>query len=211
MIIAIDGCAGSGKGTLAKNLAKHLGFAHLDTGLLYRAVGYKALCMHVDFTDETSLENIAINLTPDDLLPAELRAESTGNAASKISVFPKVRAALLNYQRNFAQNPPAGARGSILDGRDIGTVICPNADVKLFIWASAEERANRRIRELIERNITHDPQTILAEIKQRDERDMNRAAAPLKPAEDAITIDTTYMPIDTVFQQALDIITKKSI
>lgn len=209
MIIAIDGCAGSGKGTLAKNLAAHFNFAHLDTGLLYRATAYKALVAKISLDDENALEHVAKSLDQDDLTPSELRAETTGDAASKVSVFPKVRAALLQYQQNFAHNPPDSKNGSILDGRDIGTVICPNADVKFFIWASAQERANRRINELASCGIDHDPKNILSDIEQRDARDMGRKEAPLKAADDAITIDTTDLTIEEVFQQAVLVIENK--
>ncbi len=209
MIIAIDGCAGSGKGTLAKKLADHFNFAHLDTGILYRATAYKALKTNTPFDDEIALEHIAKTLTDDDFKPTQLRAETTGNAASKISTLPKVRAALLKYQRDFAHQPPAGKNGSILDGRDIGTVICPDADVKFFIWASPQERANRRINELTERGMDYDPACILDEINQRDTRDMGRSEAPLKAADDAITIDTTNLTIEEVFQQAISIILQK--
>lgn len=209
MIIAIDGCAGSGKGTLAQRLAAYFNFAHLDTGILYRATAYKALLKDIALDDETALGHIAQTLIDDDFTPAQLRAETIGDAASKVSALPKVRAALLAYQRKFAQHPPLGKDGSILDGRDIGTVICPDADIKFFIWASVQERTKRRIKELTERGINYDPKNILNEITKRDARDMERSEAPLKAADDAIVIDTTDLTIEEVFQQAVSVIEHK--
>ncbi|SOC04559.1 cytidylate kinase [Rhodobacter sp. JA431] len=191
--VAIDGPAAAGKGTLSRAVAEKFGFAHLDTGALYRAVGVKA--------EAEGLDPVAAarSLTPADLARADLRTLAAGQAASKVAVIPEVRQALLDYQRNFARR----AGGAVLDGRDIGTVICPTAEVKLFVTASAEVRAHRRWLEL-----GGDEAQVLAEVRARDERDMNRADAPLKPAEDAVQIDTSDMSIEAAVAAACDLIAK---
>ena len=190
--IAIDGPAAAGKGTLSKAVAAHFGFAHLDTGLLYRAVAAKTLL---------GVEPIeaAQRLAAQDLDDTDLRTPEVAQAASKVAVIPEVRAALVDFQRAFA----ARAGGAVLDGRDIGTVICPDAAVKLFVTASAEVRAERRYLELSAKG---DPSTrgqVLADVQARDERDMNRAEAPLKPASDAILIDTSELSIEAAVASAI--------
>ncbi len=212
MIIAIDGPAAAGKGTLAQNLAKHFHYAFLDTGRLYRAVGYAVLQAGKDPSDESAATREAKSFDPKSinkiLSNPALRDEATGNAASKVAVIPAVRSALLDLQRNFAKEPffedGTPAKGAVLDGRDIGTVVCPDADVKFFVTASAEVRADRRFKELQEANKPADYDTILKDIKERDERDSNRATAPLKPAEDAYVLDTSHLNAVQVFQAALD-------
>ncbi|MBO4520208.1 MAG: (d)CMP kinase [Alphaproteobacteria bacterium] len=214
MIIAIDGPAAAGKGTLAQNLAKHFNYAFLDTGRLYRAVGYAVLQAKQDPSDEKEATKAAKAFDPKSinqiLSNPALREEATGNAASKVAVIPAVRAALLQLQRDFAEHPffedGTAAKGAVLDGRDIGTVVCPKADVKFFVTASAEVRADRRFKELKEAGKPADYDVILKDIKERDERDSKRAAAPLKPAEDAYLLDTSNMNATQAYQAALDFI-----
>lgn len=214
MIIAIDGPAAAGKGTLAQNLAKHFHYAFLDTGRLYRAVGYAVLQANEDPSDEHAATREARSFDPKSinkiLSNPALRDEATGNAASKVAVIPAVRSALLDLQRNFAKEPffedGTPAKGAVLDGRDIGTVVCPDADVKFFVTASAEVRADRRFKELQEAKKPADYDTILKDIKERDERDSKRSTAPLKPAEDAYILDTSNLNAVQVFQAALDYI-----
>lgn len=190
--IAIDGPAAAGKGTVSKAVSAHFGFAHLDTGLLYRAVGAKVLA-------GVEPAQAALTLQPDDLEDTSLRTPTVAQAASKVAVIAEVRAALLDFQRSFA----ARAGGAVLDGRDIGTVICPDAQVKLFVTASAEVRATRRHTELSERGITDSYETVLADVKARDARDMERVEAPLKPAPDATVIDTSDLSIDEAVAAAI--------
>ncbi len=214
MIIAIDGPAAAGKGTLAQNLAKHFKYAFLDTGRLYRAVGYAVLQAKKDPSDETEATKAAKAFDPKSinqiLSNPALREEATGNAASKVAVIPSVREALLQLQRDFAEHPffedGTEAKGAVLDGRDIGTVVCPKADVKFFVTASAEVRADRRFKELKEAGKPADYDVILKDIKERDERDSKRATAPLKPAEDAYLLDTSNMNATQAYQAALDFI-----
>ena len=217
MIIAIDGPAAAGKGTLAQNLAKKFNYAFLDTGRLYRAVGYAVLQAGKDPSDALAAEGEAKKLKPESINklldnPA-LREESSGDAASKVAVIPAVRAALLDLQRDFAKNPffidGTPAKGAVLDGRDIGTVVCPDADVKFFVTASAEVRAERRYKELLERGKKADYDTILKDVKARDERDSNRAAAPLKAADDAFILDTSTLNAEEAYQAALDLMTTR--
>lgn len=190
--VAIDGPAAAGKGTVSKAVAAHFGFAHLDTGLLYRAVGAKVL------TGTDPIE-AALALMPDDLEDDSLRTPEVAQAASKVAVIAEVRAALVDFQRSFA----ARAGGAVLDGRDIGTVICPQANVKLFVIASAEVRAQRRFAELSARGITDSFEQVLADVKSRDTRDMERAEAPLRPADDATVIDTSRLTIDQAVAAAV--------
>ncbi|MDA7430022.1 (d)CMP kinase [Primorskyibacter aestuariivivens] len=196
--IAVDGPAASGKGTISKALARELGFAHLDTGLLYRAVGRKVL-------DGVDPLEAAQALLAEDLENDALRTPEVAQAASKVAVLGDVRAALVDFQRAFARR----AGGAVLDGRDIGTVICPEAEVKLFVTASAEVRAERRFRELSEKGIETSFDEVLADVRARDERDMGRAEAPLKPAEDAVHIDTSRLDVDAAFQAALAAVREK--
>ncbi len=191
--IAIDGPAAAGKGTISKAVAKALGFAHLDTGLLYRAVGAKVL------TGAEAVE-AAQTLTAEDLGADNLRTPEVAQAASKVAVIAEVRAALVDFQRSFARR----LGGAVLDGRDIGTVICPRAEVKLFVTASAEVRAERRFLELTAGGHSVSREEVLADVKARDERDMNRAEAPLKPAEDAVIVDTSDLSIEAAIALALD-------
>jgi len=202
MIIAIDGPAASGKGTLGKRLAAHYGLRHLDTGLLYRAVAKAVLDAGKRPQDENAALAAALTLDPARFDEAALKAPAVGEAASIVSAMPQVRAALLAFQRQFAATPP----GAVLDGRDIGTVICPNAEVKIFVTATPEVRARRRALEFANAGRGMDEAAVLADIKARDDRDMNRAAAPLKQAADAHLLDTTEMDISTVIRAAIDLV-----
>ncbi|MCF8473245.1 MAG: (d)CMP kinase [Emcibacter sp.] len=206
-VIAIDGPAASGKGTLARKLAQHLNFAYLDTGALYRAVGLCVARMGGDENSEADALKAAEKLREMDLNDPELKAESTGELASKVAAFPSVRACLLNYQLNFAKNPPENKAGAILDGRDIGTVVCPDADIKLFITADVKTRAKRRfLEEFGAKGCDQQFQTILEDLERRDKRDLNRISSPLKKAENAHLLDTTNSDIETVFEEALRLI-----
>ncbi len=205
MIIAIDGPAASGKGTLGKRLAEHYGFAHLDTGLLYRAVARVLLDRDISLEDRDAAAGVAQTLDVSYLDDARLRGAPMGEAASVVSAFQPVRDALLAFQRQFGAQEP----GAVLDGRDIGTVVCPDAEVKLFITAAPEERARRRHLELLKRGEQAEYDVILADIRRRDERDMNRSTAPLKPAADALTLDTTHLDADAAFRAALDLVGRK--
>lgn len=196
-IIAIDGPAAAGKGTLARRLAAHLGFAYLDTGLLYRAVGVRA---QVEGRDPVAA---AAALIPADLEDPMLRLDAAAEAASRVAALAEVRAALLDFQRRFAKEPPGGARGAVLDGRDIGTVVCPDAALKLFVTASLEERAARRLKELRARGSEAIDSRVLREMRERDARDSARSVAPLEPAADSVVIDTSGLGPDAVFAAAL--------
>jgi cytidylate kinase len=202
MIIAIDGPAASGKGTLAKRLAEHFGLPHLDTGLLYRAVALTLLDAGIPLTDSAAAARVAATLDPARLDDPRLKGGAMGDAASMVSTHQPVRDALLDLQRRFADQPG----GAVLDGRDIGTVICPEADAKLFVTATPEERARRRHRELLSRNEAAEFEVILADIRRRDERDMTRSAAPLRPAQDATILDTTAHDVEGAFRAALEIV-----
>jgi cytidylate kinase len=202
MIIAIDGPAASGKGTLGKRLAAHYGLRHLDTGLIYRAVAQAVLEGGGAIGDRAAAIKAARALDPAWLDEPALKTDAVGNLASIVSAIPEVREALLAFQREFA----AAAPGAVLDGRDIGTVIAPHAEVKIFLTASAEERARRRVREHRAGGFAADEATILADIKSRDERDANRPVAPFRPAADAHLLDTTALDIDAAFRAAVDIV-----
>jgi cytidylate kinase len=202
MIIAIDGPSASGKGTLGKRLAAHYGLRHLDTGLIYRAVAKALLDAGHPLDDRARAVSAARALDFTRFDETRLKAHAIGEAASQISAFPEVREALLAFQRQFGRTPP----GAVLDGRDIGTVIFPDAEVKIFVTASPEARARRRTAELQAGGGTVSEADILADILRRDERDTKRAAAPLKSAPDAHLLDTTHLDIDGAFRAAIDIV-----
>ncbi len=202
-VIAIDGTFASGKGTLGKGLAAHYGFPYLDTGKLYRATAKRVLDAGGDVTSSVDGTLAAKAITADDLSDPILKSGPIGAAASKVSVHPDVRTALFDFQREFAANPKTS--GGILDGRDIGTVICPDADVKLYVTASPEERAKRRHAELTGYGEVLTVEDVLAQLIERDTRDSTRATAPLKPAVDAHMIDTTGLGIAEVLAVAISI------
>ncbi len=205
MIIAIDGPAASGKGTLARRLAEHYGLPHLDTGLLYRATAASLLNADRDLRDVDAAVSAARGLSLTDFDEARLRTRDMGEAASIVAALPQVRAALIEMQRSFARRPG----GAVLDGRDIGTVVCPTAEVKIFVTASAAARAQRRALELARRGEKADYAAILADIAKRDVRDSERAEAPLRAAPDAVVLDTTRLGVDAAFAAALDLIEAK--
>ena len=193
--VAIDGPAAAGKGTISKAVAAHFGFAHLDTGLLYRAVGRRMLQGEEPVT-------AAQSLTAEELGQCDLRTAEIAQAASKVAVIPEVRSALVDFQRAFARR----VGGAVLDGRDIGTVICPNAEVKLFVTASAEVRAERRYLELAAKDDDVSREQVLADVKERDARDAERSTAPMKPAVDAVLLDTSDLSVDAALARAIEVI-----
>ncbi|WP_424832777.1 (d)CMP kinase [Ruegeria sp.] len=194
--VAIDGPAAAGKGTISKAVAAHFGFAHLDTGLLYRAVGRRTL-------DGVDAIEAAQALTAEELELGDLRTAEIAQAASKVAVIPEVRAALVDFQRAFARR----AGGAVLDGRDIGTVICPHAEVKLFVTASPEVRAERRFLELLAKGAEVTRAQVLADVRERDARDADRSTAPMKPAEDAVLLDTSDLSIEEALGKAIALVT----
>ena len=205
MIIAIDGPAASGKGTLGKRIADHFGLSHLDTGLLYRAVARDVLARRAALDDAIVATGCARSLDPATLADPTLRSNGIGEAASIVAGIAEVRAALLEFQRAFSRRKP----GAVLDGRDIGTVVCPDADVKIFVTATPEVRAERRY---LERRSLGDPisyEAVLDLIRQRDIRDTNRSSAPMKPARDAVLLDTTILDIEATFDAAVGLIKRK--
>ena len=202
MIIAIDGPAASGKGTLGRRLARHYGFRHLDTGLIYRAVAKMLLDRDFELTDEAQAVAAARALDPKTFDDLALKSQRIGDAASVVSAIPRVREVLVSFQRQFAAEPP----GAVLDGRDIGTVICPNADVKIFVVADPQVRAHRRVLEARARGEAADEALILADIIKRDERDRNRAAAPLKAAADAHVLDNSNLDVEGSVAAAVAIV-----
>jgi cytidylate kinase len=202
MIIAIDGPAASGKGTLGKRLAQHYGYRHLDTGVIYRAVAKAMLDAGHDLTDEAQAVKVAMALDPETFGHPELKSHRIGEAASVVSVIARVREALVNFQRQFAADPP----GAVLDGRDIGTVICPDADVKIFVVADPKVRAHRRTLEARSRGEAADEAVVLADILKHDERDRNRAAAPLKAAADAHVLDNSNLDVEGSVRAAIAIV-----
>ncbi|WP_170339891.1 (d)CMP kinase [Ruegeria arenilitoris] len=196
--VAIDGPAAAGKGTISKAVAAHFGLAHLDTGLLYRAVGRRTL-------DGTDPVEAARSLTAEELEQGDLRTAEIAQAASKVAVIPEVRAALVDFQRSFARR----AGGAVLDGRDIGTVICPEAEVKLFVTASPEVRAERRYLELADKSADVTRAQVLADVRERDARDAERNTAPMKPAYDAVILDTSDLSIEAALEKAVAVIQGK--
>ena len=202
MIIAIDGPAASGKGTLGKRLAHHYHFRHLDTGVIYRAVAKAVLDDGAAIDDETAALAAAMELDHEKFGDPVLKTQGIGDAASVVSAFPRVREALVSFQRQFAAEPP----GAVLDGRDIGTVICPDADVKIFVVADPVVRARRRTLEARARGEDADEALVLADILKRDERDRNRPVAPLKPASDAHLLDNSHLDIEGGVRAAIAIV-----
>jgi cytidylate kinase len=208
-VVAIDGPAASGKGTLARRLAERFGLAHLDTGRLYRATALLILEDGADPADPQSAAAAARRVEAALLEDPRLGEERVGRAASVVAAFPEVRAVLLAFQRGFAASPPPPARGAVLDGRDIGSVVCPDADLKLFMTATAQERARRRVEELRERGAPAIYETVLQDLKERDARDSSRRTAPLSAAADAIVIDTTTRDADAVFATVADLVARR--
>lgn len=208
-VIAVDGPAASGKGTLAKRLARHYGFAYLDTGKLYRAVGLAVVRAGADPGEASDATKAAQALNPNDLDDPALGGDDAAAAASKVAAIPEVREALTAFQVGFATSPPDGAPGAVLDGRDIGTVICPTADAKLFVTADIATRADRRHKELLSRGEVSIYARVLEDLEARDQRDKNRAVAPLKPAKDAAVLDTSALTIEQGFLEALTLIDRK--
>ncbi|APH55339.1 Cytidylate kinase [Granulibacter bethesdensis] len=204
LIIAVDGPAAAGKGTLARRLALAFGLPHLDTGLLYRAVGRLVLDAGGDPASTADAARAVSVLVPETVQRGDLRVPEVDRAASLVAADPAVRAALLDFQRDFAAR-----EGAVLDGRDIGTVVCPDAPVKLFVTASAEARLQRRLLELRNRGVAVEEQALRAEMQARDERDAARDIAPLRPAEDAEVLDTTHLDADQAFQRAEQIVLRK--
>ena len=205
MIIAVDGPAAAGKGTIARAIARHFGLHFLDTGRLYRMVGRAVLDQGGNPRDGEAAIAAARGLDPSRYGDADLRSEQVADAASVVAVIPEVRTALLSFQRDFARKPP----GAVLDGRDIGTIVCSDANVKIFVTASPEVRARRRARELAETGIAADYLSVLADIRARDERDSKRLAAPLIPARDAHVLDTSQMDIDQAVMSAIAMVEAK--
>jgi cytidylate kinase len=208
-VITVDGPSAAGKGTLARRLAAHFAFEFLDTGALYRGVGLSVLRQNLDPADENSATAAAKALKPAILGDPALRSEETSAAASKVAAIPAVRAAILNWQRDFARDAARNSGGAVLDGRDIGTVVCPGADAKLFITASLQARAERRLKELQARGETAIYARVLQDMQERDARDQGRSISPTKPATDALIIDTSDLTADQVFDRALAFITSK--
>lgn len=202
LIIAVDGPAASGKGTLSRRLCSYYGLAYLDTGILYRGVGWLMLTQGHDPRDEDAAATVAQNFSLEQIEGADIRTPDVSRASSIVAAQPAVRDALLAFQRDFAVNPPNAAKGAVLDGRDIGTVVCPDALVKLYISASPDARAKRRWLELEKRDQAITLEAVLEDIKRRDARDSGREAAPMRPAVDAHFVDTTELDADAVFARA---------
>lgn len=217
MIITIDGPASAGKGTLADKLSRKYGMAYFDTGMVYRAVGLQMVLDGQPLDDETTAEKVAQSLTFPKMIELshhqDFRSDIGGRSASVVAAMPSVRRALLKMQQDFALNPVfadgSKANGAIYDGRDTGTVVCPDADIKLFVTASPEVRAERRYKEFLQKGLNKTYEEVLAQIKERDERDSNRSAAPLKPAADAVIFDTSEYNAEQVFEKVCSLIDKK--
>ena len=208
-IIAIDGPAAAGKSTLAKNLADHFDFAHLDTGSLYRGVAHLVAQAGGNPSNLNDVLPAVAQFDPDKIDRAAIRTAEIGLAAAKLAILPQVRAEILTFQRDFAARPPHGKKGAVLDGRDIGTVVCPQADVKIFIEASAKTRAHRRWLELKTHNPTIPEAKVLADVMARDRADQTRKIAPLKAAEDALLLNTSNLSIEEAFKAALVLVVEK--
>ena len=209
IIVAIDGSAASGKGTLAKRIAAHFDFAYLDSGSLSRAIGVAVLRKSGDPTNEAQAVSAAKNLDITQFTPEDLRTEAAGVAASQVAAIPAVRAAILQFQRDFAHTPPHGKKGAVLDGRDIGTVVCPHAPAKIFVSASLDVRVARRIKELRAKGELVIEARVRADLEARDVRDSSRAVAPMKPAEDAWQLDTSALDADQVFDLSKNFVAEK--
>ncbi len=209
MIVAVDGPAAAGKGTLACRLAERLGFAYMDTGLLYRAVGLAVLRRGVSPGNGEAVVEAAHGVHAAALADPMLRSEIVGHIASQVAVIPAVRAILLTCQRSFARYPPEGTGGAVMDGRDVGTVVCPHAECKLFVTANLAVRAKRRVNELRERGMPAIESQVLAKMHERDRRDQERAIALLRPAEDAFILDTSEMNADVALSMALAYVAPK--
>ena len=210
-LITVDGPAGAGKGTLARRLAAHFGFAHLDTGKLYRAVGLGTLAAGGDPAEPGDAIAAARALDPASIARGglenpELAGDTAASAASKVAAIPEVREVLLSFQRDFAQTPPDDSKGAVLDGRDIGTVICPQAEIKLFVTASDEVRAARRFAEISQKNETATLALVLEDLRQRDQRDRDRATAPMIQAQDSILLDTSDLDASQALAKAIAIV-----
>lgn len=210
VVIAVDGAAASGKGTLGRRLARHFGYAHLDTGLLYRATGLALIRAGKSPADEMAAIKAAKGVDPGALEAPALRGDAVAEAASAVAAIPGVRAALLDFQRQFAAVPPGGRPGAVLDGRDIGTVICPEATHKIFVEAAIGVRASRRVKELRESGADAIHARVLRDMKARDARDRHRSVAPLTKASDAFLLDTTELDADGAFAAALEFITSRT-
>lgn len=214
VVIAIDGPAASGKGTIARRVAERLGFAHLDTGALYRAVGLLVRARGGDPGDPAAAEDAARALDAGSLAAlmrhADLRGDIAAQAASKVGAVPGVRAALMDFQHAFAADPPGGLPGAVLDGRDIGTVVCPDAPAKLFVTAAVDVRARRRFNELLARGAPAIYDAVLEDMKERDARDSQRAVAPLRPAVDAFVLDTSSLDADAAVEAAISFIRSRT-
>jgi CMP/dCMP kinase len=209
MIVTVDGPAAAGKGTLARRLAAHFDFAFLDTGLLYRATAMHLAESGRRASDVAAAEAAAKQVSAADIADKRLRGEAIGQLASSVAVIPAVRAALLQFQRDFAERPPGGKAGAVLDGRDIGTVVCPGAEAKIFITASVEERARRRVKELRASGVEAIYGAVLQDMQDRDARDSQRRTAPLRAADDAFVLDTTDLDADSAFAAARDYVASK--
>jgi len=210
MIIAIDGPAASGKGTVARRLAEYLNHAYLDTGSLYRAVALSVLRAGADPSDPAIAVAHARDLDPNLTEDPDLRSATTGAAASKVAAVGSVRSTLLAFQRNFAVTPPSAQPGAVLDGRDIGTVVCPDADRKIFVIADREIRAERRFKELLRRGDAAIYARVLDDLQERDARDASRVDAPMRQAEDAMLLDTSHLDPDQAFERALAFVTSRT-